>query len=98
MTLRSTTQQVWIQVTADDTVVYVGTIGPETDQGTEPLTWSADQSVLITFGRTGGVEVTVNERALGPLAESQNPILFEAVATEDGELQITVNGDPVSPP
>ena len=98
VTLRSTTQEVWIQVTADDTVVYVGIIGPETDQGTEPLTWNADQSVLITFGRTGGVEMIVNERELAPLAESQDPVLFEAIETADGELQITVNGDPVSPP
>lgn len=98
VTLRSTTQEVWIQVTVDDSVVYVGKTGPETDQGTEPLTWNADQSVSITFGRTGGVEITVNERALDPLIESPNPVVFEAVETDEGELQITVNGTPLPPP
>ena len=79
-------------------IVYVGTIGPETDQGTEPLSWSADESVNITFGRTGGVEITINDREISPLTESQDPIIFEAIKTEDGELQITVNGESFSPP
>lgn len=96
--LRSTTQQVWLQAVADGETVYVGTIGPETDQGTESLTWSADESIFVLFGRTGGVEVTVNGRELGPLVESQNPIRFEALKSDEGELTILVNDEAVPLP
>lgn len=97
VTLRSTTQEAWIQTLADDETVFVGIIGPETDQGTEPLSWSAENSILIILGRTGGVEIAVNERDVGPLVESENPVRFEAVETDDGEIEITVSigGTPV---
>lgn len=98
VTLRSTTQQAWLSVTADGEIIYVNTIGPETDQGTEPLTWSATESISITFGRTGGVEITVNGSAVGPLLESQNAVVFEAVRSDDGEVVIAVNGTPVPAP
>ena len=97
ISLRATTQQVWLQTTADGETVYVGTIGPETDQGTEPLSWSAEESISILFGRTGGVELTVNEREISPLVESQDPVTFAAVKTDAGEIEITVSiqGTPV---
>ena len=97
LTLRSTNQEVWIQVTVDAIIVFVGTIGPETDQGTDPLTWNAEEGIGILFGRTGGVEISVNEQDLAPLVESEDPVLFEAVETEDGEIEFTVriNGTPV---
>lgn len=98
LSLRSTTQQAWLSVTVDGEIVFVGTIGPETDQGSEPLAWFADESVQITFGRTGGVEITLNDRALGPLVESQDPVIFEAVWADNGEVLITVNGSAFSPP
>ncbi len=97
LTIRSTNQEVWIQVTVDAIIVFVGIIGPETDQGTDPLTWNAEEGIGILFGRTGGVEISVNERDLAPLVESEDPVLFEAVETEDGEIEFTVriNGTPV---
>lgn len=97
VTLRATTQQVWIGVTVDGTSVYAGTIGPETNQGTEPLSWSADESISILFGRTGGVELTLNERAVENLVESRDPVTFDAVRTDAGELETTVSirGTPV---
>ena len=98
VTLRSTTQQAWLSVTADGEVIYVNTIGPETDQGTEPLTWSATESISITFGRTAGVEITVNGSEVGPLVESENAVVFEAVESDDGELVIAVNGTPIPTP
>lgn len=98
LSLRSTTQQAWLSVTVDGEIVFVGTIGPETDQGSDPLAWFADESVQITFGRTGGVEITLNDRALGPLVESQDPVIFEAVWADNGEVLITVNGSAFSPP
>lgn len=97
VTLRATTQQVWLGVTVDGAGVFAGTIGPETDQGTEPLSWSAEESISILFGRTGGVELTINEREISPLVESQDPVTFAAVKTDAGELEITVSiqGTPV---
>ena len=97
LTLRSTNQEVWVQVTVDAIIVFVGIIGPETDQGTDPLTWNAAEGIGILFGRTGGVEISVNEQDLAPLVESEDPVLFEAVETEDGEIEFTVriNGTPV---
>ena len=97
LTIRSTNQEVWIQVTVDAIIVFVGIIGPETDQGTDPLTWNAEEGIGILFGRTGGVEISVNEQDLAPLVESEDPVLFEAVETEDGEIEFTVriNGTPV---
>ena len=97
LTLRATTQEVWIQVAVDDTIVYEGIIGPETDQGTDPLTWNAEESVAIIFGRTGGVEISVNERELAPLVTSEDPVRFEAVKTDDGVLEIIVNDEPLPP-
>ncbi len=90
LTLRSTNQEVWVQVTVDAIIVFVGIIGPETDQGTDPLTWNAEEGIGILFGRTGGVEISVNEQDLAPLVESEDPVLFEAVETEDGEIEFTV--------
>ena len=97
VTLRATSQQVWIGVTVDGTSVYAGTIGPETDQGTEPLSWSGEESIAILFGRTGGVELTLNEREVDTLIESRDPVTFEAVRTDAGELETTVSigGTPV---
>ena len=97
VTLRATTQQVWIGVSVDGASVYAGTIGPETDQGTEPLSWSAAESISILFGRTGGVELTLNEREFETLVESRDPVTFEAVRTGAGELETTVSigGTPV---
>lgn len=98
VTLRATTQQVWISVLADGEGLYAGTIGPETNQGTEPLTWTAGQSILIRFGRTGGVEISLNGRELGPLVESQDPVLFEALITDAGELELFVNDEAIQLP
>ncbi len=98
LTLRATTQEVWIQVAVDDTIVYEDIIGPETDQGTDPLTWNAEESIAIIFGRTGGVEISVNERELAPLVTSEDPVRFEAVKTDDGVLEIIVNDEPLPPP
>ncbi len=97
VTLRATTQQVWIGVSVDGASVYAGTIGPETDQGTEPLSWSGEESISILFGRTGGVELTLNEREFASLVESRDPVTFEAVRSGDGELETTVSigGTPV---
>ena len=97
LTIRSTNQEVWIRVTVDAIIVFVGIIGPETDQGTDPLTWNAEEGIGILFGRTGGVEISVNEQDLAPLVESEDPVLFEAVETDDGEIEFTVriNGTPV---
>ena len=98
VTLRSTTQEAWLSVTADGEIIYVNTIGPETDQGTEPLTWSATESIYITFGRTGGIEITVNGREIGPLIESEIAVVFEAVESDDGDVLIAVNGTPIPTP
>ncbi len=98
LTLRSTTQGVWLQVTADGETVYLGTIGPETDQGTEPLTWEAEESISILFGRTGGVEITVNGRELDPLVETGVPLTFAAIETDEGDVDISVNGTPLPSP
>lgn len=97
ISLRATTQQVWLGVTVDGAGVFAGTIGPETDQGTEPLSWSAEESISILFGRTGGVELTLNEREIESLIVSKDPVTFEAVKTDAGEIAITVsiNGTPV---
>ena len=97
LSLSATTQRVWLQVWTDDVVVYVGTIGPETDQGTDPLVWNADESIVVLFGRAGGIELNLNGQDLEPLSESQDPITFEAAKTEAGELAVTVsvNGTPV---
>ena len=97
VTLRATTQQVWIGVSVDGASVFAGTIGPETSQGTEPLAWSAEESISILFGRTGGVELTLNEREFGSLVESRDPVTFEAVRSGDGEVETTVSigGTPV---
>ncbi len=98
LTLRSTTQEVWLQVTADGETVYVGTIGPETDQGTEPLTWEAEEGISILFGRTGGIEITVNGRELDPLEEIEDPLTFAAIETDEGDVEISVNGTPIPSP
>lgn len=98
LSLRSTTQKAWISVTVDGDIVYVGSIGPDTDQGTASLTWSADESVYITFGRTGGIEISINDREVGPLIESKDPIIFEAIKADDGNVLVTVNGEVLSPP
>lgn len=97
VTLRATTQQVWIGVSVDGASVFVGTIGPDTNQGTEPLSWSASESISILFGRTGGVELILNEQEFGTLVESRDPVTFEAVATGDGEIEtvVSINGTPV---
>lgn len=97
VTLRATTQQVWLGVTVDGASVYVGTIGPETNQGTEPLSWSAAESISILFGRTGGVELILNEREIESLIESRDPVTFQAVKTDAGEIETTVSirGTPV---
>ena len=95
--LSATTQRVWIQVSADGSIVFLGTIGPETEQGTNTLTWNAADSIEILFGRTGGVEIALNGRDLEPLVVSQNPVTFQAARTETGEIETTVsiNGTPV---
>jgi cytoskeletal protein RodZ len=98
LTLRATTQRVWLQVDSDGSIVYLGTIGPETDQGTEPLTWSADESISIIFGRTGGVEISVNGLELEPLIEINGPLVFVVAENEDGELVYTANDTPLPPP
>ncbi len=97
VTLRATTQQVWIGVSVDGASVFAGTIGPETSQGTEPLAWSAEESISILFGRTGGVELSLNEREFGSLVESRDPVTFEAVRSGDGPVETTVSigGTPV---
>ena len=97
MTLRATTQQVWIGVSVDGTSVFAGTIGPETSQGTEPLAWSAEESITILFGRTAGVELSLNEREFESLVESRDPVTFEAVRSGDGPVETTVSigGTPV---
>ncbi len=98
VTLRAATQQVWIGVAVDGASAFGGTIGPDTAQGTEPRTWSGAESVTITLGRTGGIEITVNERAIGPLAASQDPVVLEAVDQGEGEVVITVNATPLPSP
>ena len=98
VTLRAATQQVWIGVTVDGANVFGGTIGPDTVQGTEPRTWSGEESVTVIIGRTGGVEIAVNERAIGPLAESPDPVALEVVDRGNGEMVITVNATPLPSP
>lgn len=97
VTLRATTQQVWIGVTVDGATAFVGTIGPDTNQGTEPLSWSASESITILFGRTGGVELILNEQEFGTLVVSRDPVTFQAVATGDGEVEtvVSIRGTPV---
>lgn len=97
VTLRATTQQVWLGVTVDGTTVFAGTIGPDTNQGTEPLSWSGEESISILFGRTGGVELILNDREIESLIESRDPVTFQAVKTDAGEIEITVSirGTPV---
>lgn len=97
VTLRATTQQVWIGVTVDGATEFVGTIGPDTNQGTEPLSWSASESITILFGRTGGVELILNEQEFGTLVVSRDPVTFQAVATGDGEVEtvVSIRGTPV---
>jgi len=97
VTLRATTQQVWLGVTVDGTSVFAGTIGPDTNQGTEPLSWSGEESISILFGRTGGVVLTLNEREVENLVVSRDPVTFEAAKTDNGEVEITVSirGTPV---
>ena len=98
VTLRATTQQVWVGIDVDGVSAFGGAIGPDTAQGTEPRTWTGTESVSIRLGRTGGVEITVNERAIGPLAESSAPVVFEAVDHGDGEVVVTVNATPLPSP
>ena len=56
------TEHVWIRVTADGRIAYVGFLAPE-----EVKTWSGDERVLVETGNGAGLQVTVNERPEGAL-------------------------------
>lgn len=58
------TEHVWVRVTVDNRIAHVGFLAPD-----ELQTWSGEQRILIETGNGGGLEATVNERALGLLGE-----------------------------
>lgn len=55
----------WIQVNADGKVVYSQTMGPNDQQ----LTLHGKDKMQLTLGNAGGVELSFNGKALGPLGQ-----------------------------
>ena len=54
----------WIRVVADGATVFEGTLAPGTQQN-----WSAEDSIILRAGNAGGVQVTFNNRDLGPMGQ-----------------------------
>ncbi|NJO86271.1 MAG: helix-turn-helix domain-containing protein [Synechococcaceae cyanobacterium RM1_1_27] len=54
----------WIRVVADGATVFEGTLAPGTQQN-----WSAEDSIVLRAGNAGGVQVTFNNRDLGPMGQ-----------------------------
>lgn len=50
----------WLRVTADDKVVYTGTLHPG-----DTRTWQASQTLKVSFGRAGVVRLQLNGVSLG---------------------------------
>jgi cytoskeleton protein RodZ len=56
------TEHVWVRVTVDNRIAHVGFLTPD-----EIKTWSGDEEILVETGNGAGLEVTVNDRPVGPV-------------------------------
>jgi hypothetical protein len=56
------TEHVWVRVTADDRIAFVGFLSPQ-----EIKSWSGDEKILVETGNAAAVQVTVNDRPMGAL-------------------------------
>ena len=62
VTLRATKSS-WVQVSSDGKTIYQQTIGPEDQQ----VTLHGKEKMMLVLGNAGGVEISFNGKALGPL-------------------------------
>ena len=58
------TEHVWVRVTADDRIAYVGFLAPDEAKG-----WSAQEGVLVETGNGAGLQLSVNGQPQGLLGE-----------------------------
>lgn len=70
-------QRSWVRLTADDQVIYEGTLRPGT--GTSAV---GQRSVILRTANAGGLAVVVNNQTLGPLGAQGE--LFEQTFTLEG--------------
>lgn len=79
----------WVRITVDGDVVQEGVLPAGTVRDVE------GDTVRVRYGNAGGVEVTLNDAALGPPGPSGQ--IREVVYTPQGAEDVTTSDDPAPP-
>ncbi|MGE5603966.1 MAG: RodZ domain-containing protein [Nitrososphaerales archaeon] len=82
-------QRSWVRVVVDGAVAEEGFLNPE-----DVRSWDAGQSILIRTGNGGGVSLTLNGEALGPMGNVGQVVERSWVVGDTGEV---IEGGSVTP-